>query len=72
LKIPTDHGPNGQPVDDCAICAVMALANAMAVATPLYLLAPHAVALRYLPGDAGFVDRNAARVAFQPRAPPIC
>ncbi len=72
LRIPTDHGPNGQPADDCAICAVMALANAMAVATPPYLLAPQAVALRYLPGVAEFVDRNAARVAFQPRAPPIC
>ena len=28
-KTRSDHRPDGQPTDDCAICAVMALANAM-------------------------------------------
>jgi hypothetical protein len=71
LKTSSDHEPGGQPTDDCAICAIMALANAMVIATPVYLLGPQAVALLYLTTDAGFVDLNSARVAFQPRAPPI-
>jgi hypothetical protein len=65
------HEPAGQPADDCAICAVMALANAMVVATPPDLLARQAVALLYSTSEVGFVGANSARVAFQPRAPPI-
>ena len=61
----------GPPTDDCAICAVMALANAAVDATPPCLPAPQAFAFSYLGADAGFVDLNSARVAFQPRAPPI-
>jgi hypothetical protein len=71
LKIRSDRGPEGQPTDDCAICAVMALANAMVVAAPPYLLGPQAAAFLYLTADAEFVDLNSARVAFQARAPPI-
>jgi hypothetical protein len=71
LKTSSDHEPGGQPTDDCAICAVMALANAMVVAAPVYLPAPQAFALLYLTTEAGFVDLNSARVAFQARAPPI-
>ncbi len=71
LKTSPDHEPGGQPTDDCAICAIMALANAMVIATPAYLLGPQAFALLYLTTDAGFVDLNPARAAFQPRAPPI-
>jgi len=71
LKTASDHEPGGQPTDDCAICAVMALANAMVVAAPAYLPGPQAFAFLYLTTDAGFVDPNSARVAFQPRAPPI-
>jgi len=66
-----DHEHDGQPTGDCAICAVMALANAMVVATPPYLLAPQAAAFGYGPADADFTDPNPVRVAFQPRAPPI-
>ena len=71
LKTSSDHEPAGQPTEDCAICAVMALANAMAVAAPASLVAPQAFALQYVTTDAGFVDLNSVRVAFQPRAPPI-
>jgi len=71
LKTSSDHEPGGQPTDDCAICAVMALADAMVAAAPVYLPAPQAFALLYLTTDAGFVDLNPARAAFQPRAPPI-
>jgi hypothetical protein len=70
LKTP-DHGPAGQPADDCAICAVMALANTMVVATPPDLLAPQVAAFRYLTVDCAFTELNAAHAAFQPRAPPI-
>ena len=71
LKACSDHEPGGQPTDDCAICAVMALANIVVVATPPYLLGPQAAGFLYLTTDAEFVDLNSARVAFQPRAPPI-
>jgi hypothetical protein len=67
------HGPAGHPAhDDCAICAVMALAGAMVFATPPDLVAPQAVALLQPRTDAGSVDLNSARVAFQPRGPPFC
>ena len=71
LKTSSGHVPSGQPGDDCAICAVMALANAMVVATPPCLLAPQGAAFLYLAADAEFINLNSARVAFQPRAPPI-
>jgi hypothetical protein len=67
----SDHEPAGQPADDCAICAVVALANTMVVATPPDLLAPQVAAFRYLTVDCAFTVLNAAHVAFQPRAPPI-
>ena len=56
--------------DPCAICAVMALANAVLFATPPILLLPQAIEFLYLTTDAEFVHLNSARVAFQPRAPP--
>jgi hypothetical protein len=40
-------------------------------ATPLVLQPPQAVEFLYLTTDAEFVDPNSARVAFQPRAPPV-
>ena len=71
LMTSSDREPGSQPTDDCAICAVMAQANAMAVAAPVCLPAPQAFALLYSTADAGFVDLNSVRVAFQPRGPPI-
>jgi hypothetical protein len=71
LKTSSDQVPVGEPTDDCAICAVTALANAIVVATPPYLAGPRAAAFSYLTSDTGFVAPNSARVAFQPRAPPI-
>jgi hypothetical protein len=66
-----NHEPAGQPDDDCAICAVMALANTMLDAAPPDLLAPQAAALVFLAVEAGFADLNFAVGAFQPRGPPI-
>jgi hypothetical protein len=67
----SEHVPAGQPCDDCAICAVMALANAMVDTAPPVLLSPHATAFSYLVAVAGVAEPNSARIAFQPRAPPI-
>jgi hypothetical protein len=67
----SDRDSDGNPTDVCAICAVMALANAVLFATPPVLLLPQAVEFLYLTTDAEFVHLNSARVAFQPRAPPI-
>jgi hypothetical protein len=67
----SDHDSDRQTNDGCAICAVMAMANAVTFATPPLLLLPQAVEFSYLTTDAEFVRLNAVRVAFQPRAPPI-
>jgi hypothetical protein len=68
---PANHDSDRQSNDNCAICAVMAMANATLFATPPVLLLPQAVEFLYLATDAEFVHLNAVRVAFQPRAPPI-
>jgi len=70
LKAP-NHESDGRPTDDCAICAVMALANALVVATPSYLPGPQPASSLYLVADAEFIALNSARVVFQSRAPPI-
>ncbi len=67
----SNHDSDQHPSDPCAICAVLALANAVLFATPPLVLLPQAVESSYLTADAGFVDLNSARVAFQPRAPPV-
>jgi hypothetical protein len=67
----SDHDSDRQQSDPCAICAVIALANVVLFATPALLLLPQAVELLYLTTDAEFVHLSSARVAFQPRAPPI-
>jgi hypothetical protein len=59
------------PDDACAICAVMAMANAVLFATPPVLRLPQAVEFLYRTTDAEFVHLKSARVAFQPRAPPV-
>jgi hypothetical protein len=67
----SNHDSDQHPGDQCAICAVIALANAVLFATPPLLLLPQAVEFSYLVTDAEFIHLNSARVAFQPRAPPI-
>ena len=67
----SNHESDQQPNDYCAICAVIALANAVLFATPPALLLPQAVEFLYQTTDAEFVHLNSARVAFQPRAPPV-
>jgi len=67
---PSTPDSDQQRGDPCAICAVMALANAVLFATPPILLLPQAIEFLCLTTDAEFVHLNSARVAFQPRAPP--
>jgi hypothetical protein len=65
-----NHDSDQQTDDFCAICAVVAMANAALSASPPALLLPHAVEFVYLTPEAGFVHLSPVRVAFQPRAPP--
>jgi hypothetical protein len=60
-----------RPNDPCAVCAVIALANAVLFATPPLLLLPRAIEFLYLTTDAEFAHLNSAYPAFQPRAPPV-
>jgi hypothetical protein len=69
-QAPSNQDSDHQPADPCAICAVMALANAVLFASPPVLLLPQAVEFLYLTTDAEFVHLDHASVAFQPRAPP--
>jgi Protein of unknown function (DUF2946) len=65
----SDHQQSSD--DACAICAVIAMANATLLATAPVLPPPQAVEFLYLTTDAEFIHLNSARVAFQPRAPPV-
>jgi hypothetical protein len=67
---PTNHDPDQRPADNCAICAVVAMASTVLFATPPLLLLPQAVEFLYLTTDAEFVHLKSAGAAFQPRAPP--
>jgi hypothetical protein len=69
-QAPSNQDSDQQPSDPCAICAVMALANAVLFASPPVLLLPQAVEFLYLTTDAEFVHLDGGSVAFQPRAPP--
>jgi hypothetical protein len=71
LKTSSDHAPDSRLTDDCAICVVLALADAMMIVTPPYLRGPQAAAFAHLTTDATPVDLNSAGAAFQPRGPPV-
>lgn len=66
----SDNDSDHHPGENCAICAVIALAGSLLSPTPPVMLLPQAEAFRYLVTDAAFVDLNPVGVAFQPRAPP--
>lgn len=67
----SDQDSDRHANDGCAICAVIAMANAVLFATPPLLELPQAVEFLYRTTDAEFIHLNSVRVAFQPRAPPI-
>ena len=65
-------GQDGDSADDnCAVCAVVAMADTIVSSTPPLLLLPQAIRLLHRAADAEFVRLQSARTAFQPRAPPI-
>lgn len=66
-----DQDSGQQPADNCAICAVIALANTVLFATPPLLELPQAIEFLHQTTDAEFIHLNSVRVAFQPRAPPV-
>jgi hypothetical protein len=65
------HAPHPHPADSCAICAVMAQASAVLLATPPVLQLPQAAEFLYRVTRAEFFHLDAFNVAFQPRAPPL-
>ncbi len=67
---PTDPDREHPGDDNCAICALVAMAGTVTFATPPLLLLPQAVELLYRTTDAEFIHLESARHAFQPRAPP--
>ncbi len=70
-QAPASHDSDQHPNDGCAICAVIAMANAVLFATPPVLQLPQAVEFLYLTTEAEFIHLDSAHVAFQPRAPPV-
>jgi hypothetical protein len=69
--LPASHDDSDRhPGEDCAICAIIALASTVLSATPPVWLLPQAEAFPYRVTDAAFVDLNPVGAAFQPRAPP--
>jgi hypothetical protein len=67
----SNHDSGDHPGDICAICAVMAMANAALFATPPALPLPQIIEFSHLTAESEFDRVASASVAFQPRAPPI-
>ena len=68
---PANPDREHQGDDNCAICALVAMAGTVISATPPLLHLPQAVELLYRTTDAEFLHLESAKHAFQPRAPPI-
>jgi hypothetical protein len=67
---PAGHDRDHQGEDNCAICAIIAMAGTVMSATPPVLLLPQAIELLHRTTDAEFIHLKSAGTAFQPRAPP--
>src|SRR5215212_4324766 len=67
---PSNHDSDRQ-TSDCAICAVLSLANNFLFATPPLLELPQAVELLHLTTGAEFAHLGSLHPAFQSRAPPV-
>jgi hypothetical protein len=67
---PSNHDTD-QPTSDCAICAVLSLANNFLLATPPLLELPRAAELLHLTTGAEFAHLGSFHRAFQSRAPPV-
>lgn len=67
---PSSPGPEHPGDENCAICAIIAMAGSVVSATPPVLLLPQAIELLHRTLDAEFIHLRSAGTAFQPRAPP--
>ena len=67
---PSNHDTD-QQTSDCAICAVLSLANNFLFATPPLLELPQAAELLHLTTGAEFAHLGSLHPAFQSRAPPV-
>jgi hypothetical protein len=70
VQQPADHDTD-RHVTDCAICAVLSLANHFLDASPPPLDLPQAVELRPLAIGAEFAHLATFHSAFRSRAPPV-
>ena len=70
VQSPADHDTD-RHISDCAICAVLSLANSFLFATPPLLELPQAVELLHLTIGAEFAHLGSLHTAFQSRAPPV-
>jgi hypothetical protein len=59
-----------QPVDGCAICAVMAMAHALLLSPAPVLVLPAAIDFVPVAVSGTFIRLTSTGLAFQPRAPP--
>ena len=70
VQSPADHDTDRHGTD-CAICAVLSLANNFLFATPPLLELPQAVDVRHLATGAAFAHLGSVHPAFRSRAPPV-
>ena len=70
VQSPADHDTDRHGTD-CAICAVLSLANNFLSASPPLLELPQAVSLRPLASRTEFAHLGSVHTAFQSRAPPV-
>jgi hypothetical protein len=69
---PAPSNDSGTHSDDiCAICTIMAMANAISFAAPPALPLPQIGQFSRLTAESEFVRVASTSAAFQPRAPPI-
>jgi len=67
---PPSHDHNRQPADNCAICAVVAMANAGLLSSPPLLRLPQALEFLYLATDAEFLHLKSVGNTIEPHVPP--
>ena len=70
VQPPSNHHTD-RHISDCAICAVLSLANNFLFATPPLLELPQAAKLLHLTNGAEFAYLGSLHPAFQSRAPPV-
>jgi hypothetical protein len=68
---PSSNHDTDRHLADCAICAVLALANNFLSAAPPLLVLPQATELLHLTTGTEFAHLGPLHPAFQSRAPPV-